>query len=89
VIIATPNLTHCPLALAAAQHTTVEHLVKQVLEGLAGADPPSAAGPSLSAQDRGRAFDDWMQHVRQRAGRYPNGFVVDDEREHIYAGRGE
>jgi hypothetical protein len=66
---------------AAAQHTTVENLVGPLLESLAGAEP--------SAEERRRAFDDWMALIQKRAHRYPAGFVADDSRERIYEGRGE
>ena len=35
------------------------------------------------------ALNEWMTLVRQRADRYPPGFVADDSRESIYGGRRE
>jgi hypothetical protein len=66
---------------AAAGNTTVEKLVEPVLEQL--------AQDELSSPDRGKALDEWMSLVQQRANRYPKGFIADDSRDSIYEGRGE
>jgi hypothetical protein len=73
---------------AASEHTTVENIVTPMLDYLANENPSSSSSlPTL--EERRRAFAEWMAVVAERAGRYPDGFVVDDSRESIYAGRGE
>jgi hypothetical protein len=74
---------------AADEQTTVDVLVEPVLNQLAG---PVAAKDREQTSPNGdplKAFEEWMAHVKTRADRYPPGFVVDDSRESIYAGRGE
>lgn len=74
---------------AAERRTTVDELVEPVLEHFAADELSADIGASAWAEERRRAFDEWMAIVRQRAGHYPEGFIVDDSREGIYAGRGE
>ncbi len=45
--------------------------------------------PAPSPEEWKRRFDDYLHEVAARAGRYPEGFVLDDSRETIYEGRGE
>jgi hypothetical protein len=45
--------------------------------------------PPVSPEAWRKRFDDYMKHVSARAARYQEGFVLDDSRENIYAGRGE
>ena len=66
---------------AAARNTTVDRFVEPLLEQFAADEPNS--------EDRRAALDQWMRMVQDRAGQYPEGFVVDDSRETIYEGRGE
>ena len=44
--------------------------------------------PAPSPEEWKRRFDDYLHEVAARAGRYPEGFVLDDSRETIYEGRG-
>lgn len=74
---------------AAERRTTVDELVELLLEHFAADEVSPNSGASPTAEERQRAFDEWMATVRERAGRYPEGFIVDDSREGIYAGRGE
>jgi hypothetical protein len=57
----------------------------------AAGKPDALADGAIGASGEGRrkAFNEWMALARQRANRYPPGFVADDSRESIYAGRGE
>lgn len=66
---------------AAARNTTVDRFVEPLLDQL--------AADERSSEDRRAALDQWMRMVQERAGQYPEGFVVDDGRETIYEGRGE
>jgi len=50
--------------------------------------PPDTASAS-AADERRHALDEWLSAVRSRSNRYPAGFLVDDDRETIYLGRGE
>jgi hypothetical protein len=80
--------TYERLALKAqAQHTTVEALVEPVLDQLAKSE--SSPDECELIEQRRKAFDEWMRHIKQRTVRYPEGFVLDDSRESIYEGRGE
>ena len=72
---------------AAEQNVTVDDLVEPVLGRFVDAD--HTQNRFLPAPERMKALYEWMEIVRQRASRYPAGFVVDDSRESIYAGRGE
>ena len=73
---------------AAAQNTTVDELLRPILQRVAEAAPDDAARLPTAAE-RDKALDDWMALVERRAGRYPPGFLADDSRESIYEGRGE
>jgi antitoxin (DNA-binding transcriptional repressor) of toxin-antitoxin stability system len=51
--------------------------------------PPTAPAAEPSTQPTWqKQFDEWMQEVDARAGRYPAGFCVSDGRDDIYDGRG-
>ena len=73
---------------AADQKMTVQDLVEPILDHLAG-QVEATSTDVITASERRKALDEWMTIVRNRASRYPSGFVVDDSRESIYAGRGE
>jgi hypothetical protein len=73
------DLTGLPEKAVEAIRTLVETMRQQT-----GA--PQPAPPSLDEWQR--LFDAYMREVAARAGRYPEGFVVDDSRESIYEGRG-
>jgi hypothetical protein len=82
--------TYQQLALRAAdERMTVDKLVEPVLDRFAQTLSAKKAAQLLPADERRAAFNEWMTLVRQRSNRYPPGFVVDDGRENIYAGRGE
>jgi hypothetical protein len=74
------DLTGLPEKAAEAVRTLVEALRQQ-------ASTQSPAPPS--ADEWRKQFDAYLREVAARAGRYPEGFVVDDSRETIYEGRGE
>ena len=84
-ILSIPDSTFKRLAeRAAALNITVEELVTPALNDL--------VATTLEVQSPGdwqRQFDDWMNEVSSRAGRYPLGFQLDDTRESIYEGCGE
>jgi hypothetical protein len=74
---------------AADQMTTVDDLVEPVLDKLAASVSVRDGSRQGSAEKRQKAFGEWMAAVEARAGKYPPGFIADDSREGIYAGRGE
>ncbi len=74
------DLTGLPEKAAEAVRTLVEAIRQQV------ATHPSAPP---SADDWQQLFNAYLRDVAARAGRYSEGFVVDDSRETIYEGRGE
>lgn len=74
------DLTGLPEKAVEAVRTIVEAMRQQ-----AAAPQPPVSSPG----DWQRLFDAYMREVAARAGRYPEGFVVDDSRETIYEGRGE
>jgi hypothetical protein len=74
------DLTGLPEQAVQAVRTIVEALREQ-----AAAHPPTPPSPG----DWQRRFDAYLREVAARAGRYPEGFVLDDSRETIYEGQGE
>ncbi len=62
--------------------------VRAIVEGMRqqAARQPT---PPTSIREWDKQFDAWMREVKARAGRYPEGFVVEDSRDSIYEGRGE
>jgi hypothetical protein len=72
------DLTGLPEKAVEAVRTIVEAMRQQ-----AAAPPPPVSSPA----DWQRRFDAYMREVAARAGRYAEGFVVDDGRETIYEGR--
>ncbi len=74
---------------AAEKKITVDKLVEPVLEEIASSSSANEFSSAILADRRRDAFNDWMDAVQQRSNRYPQGFIVDDRRESIYAGRGE
>ena len=77
---------------AAVLNVTVEQLIAPLLDLAAGSDSNGTATPALTQapyDEWKKNFDAWMAGVQARAHRYPPGFVMDDSRESIYAGRGE
>jgi hypothetical protein len=50
---------------------------------------PRTAAIAAPSGEWQQLFDAYLREVAARAGRYPDGFVVDDSRETIYEGRGE
>jgi hypothetical protein len=74
---------------AAEKKITVDKLVEPVLDEIASSSSAKESSPKISADRRLAAFNEWMDAVKQRSNRYPQGFVVDDRRESIYAGCGE
>jgi hypothetical protein len=69
---------------AAALNTSVDALVKPALDQLAES-PILALEPSLPLTDDAWRAEQvaWKQDALSRAGRYPQGFVLDDSRETI------
>jgi len=73
------DLTGLPEKAVEAVRALVEGMRKQA----ATQSAPTATG------EWDKQFDAWMREVTARAGRYPEGFIVEDSRESIYKGRGE
>ncbi len=75
-------------ARAAALNISVDDLVKPALDRLAEADTTAGEPPLPLAGDAWWAeLEAWKRDAKDRAGRYPPGFVVDDSRETIYRER--
>jgi hypothetical protein len=72
------DLTGLPEKAVEAVRTIVEAMRQQA----------ATQQPPTSPEEWKRRFDDYMHEVAARAGRYPEGFVLDDSRETIYEGRG-
>jgi len=75
----TIDLTGLPEKAVEAVRTIVEALRQQ----------HAVTQPPPSPEEWQRRFNAYLQEVAARAGRYPEGFVLDDSREGIYEGRGE
>ena len=73
---------------AAALNTSVDDLVKPALDQLAE-KPSVALEPSLPLTDDAwlAELEAWKQEALSRAGRYPQGFVLNASRETIYRER--
>jgi hypothetical protein len=75
-------------AKAAALNISVEDLVKPALDQLAEAVTSPSVPPSPLTGDAWQAeLEAWKRDAERRAGRYPEGFVLDDSRETIYRER--
>jgi hypothetical protein len=75
-------------ARAAALRVSVDELVGPALDRLAGAEGSTAEWSTPLTGDAWLAeLTAWTQDARRRAGRYPEGFVLDDSREAIYRER--
>ncbi len=62
--------------------------VRAVIEALRQQGPTHAPTPP-SPDEWGRLFDAYLREVAARADSCPEGFVLDDNRETIYEGRGK
>jgi hypothetical protein len=75
-------------AKAAAQNISVDDLVKPALDQLVDSCTSATAPPLPLTGDAWRAeLDAWKRDAESRAGRYGQGFVLDDSRETIYRER--
>jgi len=73
---------------AAALNVSVDDFVKPALDRLAETGAPLVEPPLPLTGDAWRAeLEAWKRDAESRAGRYPQGFVLDDSRETIYRER--
>jgi hypothetical protein len=75
------NLLSALEHLAALEHVPVAEKTVQLLQQAVGQRPPTAQ--PLSAEEREKEFRSWV------ASHKPLPYVADDDRDSIYAGRGE
>ncbi len=71
---------------AAALNVSVDDLVKPALDRLAETGTAATEMPLTGDASR-TELAAWKRDARNRAGRYPSGFVLDDSREAIYRER--
>ncbi len=75
-------------ARAAALNISVDELVQPALDRLASPAEPTTSPTTPRTGDAWYAeLQAWTQDARDRAGRYPRGFVLDDRRETLYRER--
>ncbi|MHB1557673.1 MAG: hypothetical protein ACYC61_09355 [Isosphaeraceae bacterium] len=75
-------------AKAEALNISVEELIQPALDRLAGpAEPTPSPTPPLTGDAWDAELEAWKQDARDRTGRYPRGFVLDDSRETLYRER--
>jgi hypothetical protein len=73
---------------AAALKISVDDLVRPALDRLLAAGTPPVEEPQPLTGDALRAeFEAWKRDAESRAGRYPPGFILDDNRETMYRER--
>lgn len=83
-----PDATYEHLvAQAALRRVSVEHLAAELLDRSAREPPPAGPPATPTAEERQRALTAWQLLIDRRAGQYPPGFRVDDDRESIYKER--
>jgi hypothetical protein len=72
---------------AAALNMSVDELVKPALERLATGDADTGEPVPLTGDAWRAEVEAWKRDAESRAGRYPQGYVLDDSREATYRER--